>query len=321
MSIQIIKLNICPNGEPEPVVQCSQGDAGREFKIDLYDGEITYTPPSGATYTILGRKANKKIFQYNTTSVVKHTIGDPVYRITVILKEEMTNVGGPAECELLIKSGSIVLGTANFILLCEGGILASAEDGDYNFMLFSGSPYSARFTTDDVEKLTSFSAPASIPDGHISFTQLITNINVGELRSKVQYTTSLQYLFYQCKGLQHIVGLANWDVSNITTTRYLFYGCTALQDLDLDFWDTSSCSDMSYMFSQCTNLRKIWVRNTFVATAVTNDTYKPFYGSTFRTGKTHVYTDATSAAAQGWGTINSNFEMHYNATYSDYVNA
>lgn len=118
--MQTINLNIIP-GEVYPIVQCSQGDVGRQFKIKLYDGDSSYSVPSGATLMIIGKKQDDNIFEYSTGL---STSGNEV---TVTLQEQMTTTEGFVTCELKILSGSNILGTANFFLKVEGGILDGSE--------------------------------------------------------------------------------------------------------------------------------------------------------------------------------------------------
>lgn len=149
----------------------------------------------------------------------------------------------------------------------------------------------------------------------------LTSLNVsGWSFNNANLGYNISEMFVDCTNLATL-NMSNWDTSRVIDCGYMFYQCKALTELDLSGWNTSNATLMGEMFYGCKNLRKIWVPSTFVATAVTDSNEKPFNHSTGRSGGTHVYTDAASAAAQGWGTINSNFTMHYGATHSDYENA
>ena len=120
------------------------------------------------------------------------------------------------------------------------------------------------------------------------------------------------------------LNVTGWDVSKVTDfgacfsidSYHTFVG-TSITELDLSGWNTSSATNMLSMFAD-SNLRKIWIPSTFVATRCSSD-YKPFTVGPHST--CHIYTDAPSASAQGWGTISSPFVVHYNSTHTDYENA
>lgn len=118
--------------------------------------------------------------------------------------------------------------------------------------------------------------------------------------------------------------VTGWDVSNVIYFEQCFsspqasaYNRSTVTELDLSGWDTSSATKMHNMFGGL-QLRKLWVPSTFVATGCPVDS-KPF--DTATGVRCHVYTDASSASAQGWGTIDSAFVVHYNSTHADYENA
>ena len=99
-----------------------------------------------------------------------------------------------------------------------------------------------------------------------------------------------------------------------------YYRNAKLQALDLDNWDTSTVTNVQYMFRDAfPSGGKIWVPSTFVGTSISNDRYKPFYETPG--GQVDVYTDATDATTQAWGTIHANFTMHYNSTHQAFLNA
>lgn len=115
---------------------------------------------------------------------------------------------------------------------------------------------------------------------------------------------------------------SSWDVSNVTTMGSMFSSCHGMASLDLDGWDTANCTNFSIMFGYTFPFAgggKLWVPSTFVATGAEYDVYKPFYYQANST--VDVYTNATDATTQGWGTIDPTFVMHYNSTHQDFLNA
>ena len=133
-------------------------------------------------------------------------------------------------------------------------------------------------------------------------------------------TNNLMATFSQCYNITSI-DTSGWDVSDCEDFYGLFEDCRSLTSLDFSGWDTSNATSMSAMFDGCWNLRKMWVPSSFVATSIEDDFEKPFNMGTGRTQKTHIYTDASSAAAQGWGTIHSDYVVHYGASYQDFLSA
>ena len=65
--------------------------------------------------------------------------------------------------------------------------------------------------------------------------------------------------FYKVK---HIIGLENWDVSEVTNMNDMFSGCTRFNS-DLSKWDVSKVEDMEDMFNDCKSLKQIpsWYKN------------------------------------------------------------
>lgn len=117
------------------------------------------------------------------------------------------------------------------------------------------------------------------------------------------------------------VNLSGWEFiptpyqSTSSLTFNNMFGSANILSLDFTGWDTNIVTSMKDMFLSAT-VTKMWVPSTFVATAVTGDSNKPF-----KTGNLVIYTDATDAQTQGWGTIGSNVVIHYNSTYQDFINA
>lgn len=138
------------------------------------------------------------------------------------------------------------------------------------------------------------------------------------------YENELKNLASWMNGFARLAKVKHLDVTNfvipenITSLQTMFGFCTELLDLDFTGWGTSHITNFSNMFSNCTALRKVWAPSTFVATAASAG---PFSAAAPNTDGTHVYTDATSAEAVGWGTIGSNWTVHYGATHEDYENA
>ena len=105
-------VDVSPGQAAPAVFHCSQGDVGSKIILGLLNNGTTYAIPSGVTVTIEGSESNGSIF----TPISATASGSD---ITFYLTGEMTAVAGPAICQAVLKSGSNILGTANFTLEVE----------------------------------------------------------------------------------------------------------------------------------------------------------------------------------------------------------
>ncbi len=104
--MQNINVNIVPDNFPQ-TIRYSQGDIGRQFKINVADFDI----PVGATVKIQATKPSGFGFS------VAGTVSDN--SVTFTTTEEMTDEAGRFQAELQITSGDDVIGTANFLMIGE----------------------------------------------------------------------------------------------------------------------------------------------------------------------------------------------------------
>lgn len=92
-------------------VNISQGDTGRTLAFSLYDGLSPFTPPTGSTVTIVGRKPSK--LGFSETCTVSGNVA------TVATTLAMTQEAGKFPAELKIEAGGQSIGTANFTMYVE----------------------------------------------------------------------------------------------------------------------------------------------------------------------------------------------------------
>ena len=59
-------------------------------------------------------------------------------------------------------------------------------------------------------------------------------------------------IFQGYDRVKHIIGLEDWDVSEVTNMNHMFEGCENF-NCDLSNWDVSNVEDMRSMFSDCIN--------------------------------------------------------------------
>ena len=118
-----VNLNLIP-GSVLPVINASQYDEGRQFKLALFDGASAYDL-TGKTVTILVGKTDGHGCAYDATDQVK---GVPVIavstnEVTVTTPVQMTAAAGNNMAELQITSATAEIRTLNFILRCEPAAL------------------------------------------------------------------------------------------------------------------------------------------------------------------------------------------------------
>ena len=104
--MQNINVNIVPDNFPQ-TIRYSQGDIGRQFKINVADFDI----PVGATVKIQATKPSG--FGFSVAGVVSDN------SVTFTTTEEMTDEAGRFQAELQITAGGDVIGTANFLMIGE----------------------------------------------------------------------------------------------------------------------------------------------------------------------------------------------------------
>lgn len=104
--MQNINVNIVPDNFPQ-TIRYSQGDIGRQFKINVTDFEI----PNGATVKIQATKPSG--FGFSVAGVVADN------SVTFTTTAEMTDEAGRFQAELQITAGDDIIGTANFLMIGE----------------------------------------------------------------------------------------------------------------------------------------------------------------------------------------------------------
>lgn len=107
--METIDLNLIP-GETPPVCHVSQFDVGREIKANLFNGANVYTLAGSETVKIDVRKPDNHIVSSTLTITPSSTF------VKIITTEQMTAVAGKSLCEISITSGSVLIGTTNFIM-------------------------------------------------------------------------------------------------------------------------------------------------------------------------------------------------------------
>lgn len=108
MITQTHDLNLIPGSVP-PVVNVTQYDkTARTLVFNLWDGETSFSVPSGAAVTIRGAKPDGNGFEYTATASGS--------AVSMNIQQQMATCAGSVRCEVRITSGTQILGTADFIL-------------------------------------------------------------------------------------------------------------------------------------------------------------------------------------------------------------
>lgn len=140
---QTFKLDITP-GASRPVIHASQGDIGRPFKSELYWNGEAWTPGTGVTCKIRGKKPDATVFEYDETSSTADVEIDGA-AVLFDTSEQMTIIPGPVECELVFNDGVNDIASANFVLIVEDSpynpdALSESEVQGLNAMIQAATP-------------------------------------------------------------------------------------------------------------------------------------------------------------------------------------
>ena len=74
-------------------------------------------------------------------------------------------------------------------------------------------------------------------------------LDVSSLTNRIK-CDDFSYIFKGYKKVKYIIGLEDWDVSNVKNMNFMFSGCEKFNS-DLSNWNVSSVGDMRFMFDDC----------------------------------------------------------------------
>lgn len=103
-----IKLNLIPSGVA-PIVHLSQYDDGRQFGIDLFEGESVYVLDGTETLTVNSRKPDGHVVTLTVTNTGTSSLD-------VDTVEQLTAVHGLSYAKLKIEKGSVTIATLPFLI-------------------------------------------------------------------------------------------------------------------------------------------------------------------------------------------------------------
>ena len=75
---------------------------------------------------------------------------------------------------------------------------------------------------------------------------------------EIKAITNMSHMFSDCKSLQSLTDISNWNTINVTDMSYMFYNCESLTSLsDIDNWNTNNVTNMRSMFYNCNSLTSL----------------------------------------------------------------
>ncbi len=133
--------------------------------------------------------------------------------------------------------------------LHEGGVLIKLMDGTILSSWHDVVDKSnVKYVIEDLSNETNLSRK------YESCTNLISGKFIG-IRKDV---SDMSRMFHDCKSLEDISGLSEWDVSNVVNMKGMFAACRSLVSVSgLNEWDVSNVTNMSKMFCACYSLEDI----------------------------------------------------------------
>lgn len=110
--MQVENLQYSPRGVA-PIINVSQFDVGRTFKLIVFDGSSAIRLTDGLSVRVDGIKPDGHGFSYDDNISVTNN------EYTITTKEQMTVVAGDVRCELRFSKNGYDVGTVNFLLKVE----------------------------------------------------------------------------------------------------------------------------------------------------------------------------------------------------------
>lgn len=259
-----VTIDLNPSYKKIPAVYVSQLDNNlRELAITLQDGGVNYNvASSGYDVYIEGTKPDMHGFSYDVTDIGGTVAGSV---ITVPMQTQMTCVKGMVSTEIVLKSGSDRIGSANFFLVVErAGLDEDTDVSETDIPAYiDGAQRAAEAAEqakdDAVEaKNTAVAVAASIPEDYTTLSN-----DVDDLKSAIDTGTQLID--------------ADWARGTINTSGYSpsnYRRVATKTPVHLE-QDTVLQADDGYVFSlnlgnSSTNVA-YWVTSTIIPT--TSDNY------------------------------------------------
>lgn len=185
-----VTIDLNPSYKKIPAVYVSQLDNNlRSLAITVQDGGVNYdVASSGYDVYVEGTKPDKHGFSYKVTDIGGTVVGSVV---TVPMQTQMTCVQGMVPTEIVLKSGSDRIGSANFLLVVErAGLDEDTDVSETDIPGYIDGAQRAAAAAEDAKDLavaakdTAVSVAASIPADYTTLSN-----DVDDLKSALERET------------------------------------------------------------------------------------------------------------------------------------
>ena len=68
-------------------------------------------------------------------------------------------------------------------------------------------------------------------------------------------------MFAVCSNLTEIIGISDWNVSNVATFNGMFQECNSIKDLNLAKLDMQNAQSLDYIFFNLNSLENLYLNN------------------------------------------------------------
>lgn len=200
-----VTIDLNPSYKKIPAVYVSQLDNNlRSLAITVQDGGVNYdVASSGYDVYVEGTKPDKHGFSYKVTDIGGTVVGSVV---TVPMQTQMTCVQGMVPTEIVLKSGSDRIGSANFLLVVERAGLAEDVDVSETDIpaYIDGAQQAAAAAAQSAEdaedaKDTAVSVAASIPADYTTLSNDVDDLKTAFFLDR----DSGKQTFYSLGNFQH----------------------------------------------------------------------------------------------------------------------
>lgn len=187
-----VTIDLNPSYKTYLAIPVSQLDNNlRTLAITLQDSGTSYdVQASGYDVYVEGTKPDKRGFSYKVTDIGGTVIGSVV---TVPVQTQMTAVKGLVETEIVLKSGDDRIGSANFLLMVEGGGLSDDVDISTSELApyLAGAQQAAEIATEAAE--TAENVLNSIPSDYSQLSEDVNDLKGLKISTQITEYTETTY--------------------------------------------------------------------------------------------------------------------------------
>lgn len=115
-------------------------------------------------------------------------------------------------------------------------------------------------------------------------------------------------MFNSCKNLEKIVGIGNFNVSNVISFNAMFMGCDNLINLDLKNWNMKNVQDLNSCFFNMTNLENLYLNNVEFNSEIMKNNIKDLFG--YIDSEANIYVKNLDVAKFIFNNLGDNHEKY-----------